>query len=162
MARIVNDLASANLANDSITNEIARNVPGMGDLVAQVPESPNPLDTATFAGDVTAPFEVTGSPLLRLGAPGALTTAQRVFQVSVKVWDRGPSGARLIWRGCRSFEAPFPEEISVRTWPNSHRFEAGHEIVLQVSAVDEPTFKSDTEPQVTTILPGALLELPVV
>lgn len=158
VARIVNDLASANLANDAITNEILGRAPGMGDLIAQVPESPNPIDTATFTSTpVTAPFEVTGAPTLRLPVQ---TTALRVFQIAGKVWDVGPDGARLIWRGCHSFEAPFPAEAAVRLWPNAHRFEAGHRIRLTVSAVDFPTFKPDTEPQTTSILAGARLELP--
>lgn len=160
VARIVNDVVSANLANDAITNEILGRIPGMGNVLAQVPESPNPLDTATFTSTpVITPFEVTGAPVLRLPVE---TTALRVFQVAAKVWDVGPAGARLIWRGCHSFEAPFDREVAMRLWPNAHRFEAGHQIVLQVSSVDFPTFKADTEPQVTSILVGARLELPKV
>lgn len=160
VATIVNDLASANLANDAISNEILGRIPGMGEVLARVPESPNPADTATFIGTVSSAFEVTGAPVVRLPAT---TSALRVFQVSAKVWDVDPAGsARLIWRGCRSFGAPFDEEVALTLWPNSHRFEVGHRIVLQVSAVDFPTFKPDTEPAVTMIGAGARLELPAV
>lgn len=156
---IVNDLVSANLANDAISNEILGRIPGMGSLLQQVPESPNPIDTATYVGTVTSPLTVLGAPQLTL--PWIATTSQRAFQISAKVWDVSSDGARMVWRGCKSFQSRNVFLTTLKLWPNAHRFEAGHQIVLQVSAVDFPTFKPDTEPTVTSFGSGARLELPV-
>lgn len=165
--RIANSLATANVANDAIVNEVGGRAPGMGDVLAGIPEDPNPSNTARFDGaTLTDAVEVTGAPLVTLPI---VTTAARVVQVSAKVWDVSDDSATLVWRGCGSFDSPGPSDpgqlepaatFELSLWPNSHVFAPGHRIVLTLSATDFPMFKPDTEPAVTTILHGARLDLP--
>lgn len=164
VGRVVNDLASVNVANDAITNEVARNIPGLGDAVRSVPEGASPLDTIAFSRELVAPLEVTGAPELTISLR---STARRVVQLSPKLWDVGEDGAALVNRGCLSVEIPagdlsLERTVGIKLWPNSHVFPAGHTLVLTLSAVDFPTFKPDTEPAVTEILAGSSLTLPVV
>lgn len=163
LATITNDAASVNVANDAIVRGLAARVdPGLSDGLANVPESANPIDTARFATDpLSTELTVVGSPSVHVPVT---TTATRVAQLSAKVWDVDASGAAtLVWRGCRSFEgleSEVPPAFDVTLWPNAHTFAPGHRIALSLSAVDFPTFKPDTEPQQTTILAGARLDLP--
>lgn len=156
--RVVNDLVNANVANDAITNEIARNV-GIGDVVRGVPETGTPLDTLSFDRALTAPLEVTGQPVLEARIS---TTAPRAAQLDAKIWDIGPGGAMLVNRGCLSFDPATGGTQRVMLWPNSHVFPAGHTLRLTIAAVDFPTFKADTDPAVTDILAGTRVILPVV
>jgi putative CocE/NonD family hydrolase len=161
---IVNDFATANVANDPIaTNEVPGRVPapGVRDAVRTVPEGANPLDTAPFLSDpLSTPLHVVGAP-----AVDALlsTTASRVVQLNAKVWDVAPDGSRvLVNRGCLSFENAGPKPVAAfDLWPNAHTFPAGHRIELTLAAVDFPVFKPDTEPALTDILAGTSLSLPV-
>lgn len=157
--RIVNPGPSANLANDSIVNEVVGRAPGMGDVVAQVPEDPDPLNTIRFTSTaLTEQVDVTGAPVVSMPIE---TTAPRVVQVSAKVWDVAPGSATLVWRGCGSYQSPgAATTVELPLWPNSHVFGVGHKIVLTLSATDVPMFKPDTDPAVTTILHGARLDLP--
>jgi putative CocE/NonD family hydrolase len=165
VATIVNDLASANLANDAIAaNEIAGRLPDprVGQTVRSIPESPNPLDTVNFA---SAPLpwsvHVLGSPIIEAKLS---TTAQRVVQLNAKVWDISPTGERtLLNRACISVDSPGASPtVRFALWPYAHTFKPGHRVGLMLSSVDAPTFKPDTEPSVTRILAGTRLILPVV
>jgi predicted acyl esterase len=129
-----------------------------------VPESASPVDTARFVSDaLTSPLNVVGAPAVRVPVS---TTATRVAQMAAKVWDVDQTGAAtLVWRGCRSFEdfrRDAEPSFALTLWPNAHTFLPGHRVLLTLSAVDFPTFKPDTEPQQTTILSGAYLDLPSV
>ncbi|MGH7855847.1 MAG: CocE/NonD family hydrolase C-terminal non-catalytic domain-containing protein, partial [Candidatus Binatia bacterium] len=155
---VVNDLANLNVRNDAILNEIARNFPGMGDVVQSVPENGTPLDTRSYASaPLDTPLEIVGAPVLELEM--ASTSVDR-FQVSAKLFDVPPAGeARMIGRGCVSLPGG-TAGAKLELWPNAHVFSAGHRIVLAISAVDFPVFKPDREPQVTTILRDTKLVLP--
>jgi predicted acyl esterase len=156
-ATLVNDLASFNVANDALVHEVAGNVPGMGDVLAQIPESENPLDTITYTSTpLTRALNVVGAPEVTVTQASTHATVQ---QLSAKVWDVSDAGAQLIWRGATS--GNHGDEVRFRLWPNAHRFEPGHRIVLTISSVDFPTFKPDTEPWSSTIaLAGTRLDLP--
>lgn len=156
---VVNDLASANVANEAIANEIARQVPGMGPVVRSVPEG-NPLDTVAYSTPpLPASLEVTGAPVVEAALA---TSASRVVQLNAKVWDVAPDGpGTLVNRGCASVEngGPVPT-VRLALWPNSHVFPERHRLMLTLAAVDFPTFKPDTEPSVTRILSATKLVLP--
>lgn len=156
-ARLVNDEASINVANDALVHEVAGNVPGMGDVLDQVPESRNPLDTITYASaPLTQSLNVVGAPEVTVTQS---STHRLVQQFDAKVWDASAAGAQLIWRGGTSGNNG--DQVSFRLWPNAHRFEPGHQIVLTISSVDFPTFKPDTEPWTSAIsLAGTRLDLP--
>ena len=156
-ATIINDYASFNVANDALVYEVANNVPGMGALLEQVPESQNPLDTITFtSAELTAPLNVVGAPVITIAQD---STRQLVQQFDAKVWDVSDAGAQLIWRGAIS--GLLAREVSFKLWPNAHRFQAGHRIVMTLSSVDFPTFKPDIEPwQAGILLVGTRLDLP--
>ncbi|MBI4728122.1 MAG: CocE/NonD family hydrolase [Acidobacteria bacterium] len=156
---IVNDVASANVANDPIlAGQAGGMAPGIGDVVRAVPEGANPLDTIRFARALNSDMEVTGAPVVETQFS---TSALRVLQIDAKVWDVAPDGsAMLVNKGCSSFD-PSSGNATVRLWPNSHVFPAGHSLVLTLSSTDFPTFKPDTEPVVTDILAGTMLTLPV-
>ena len=156
-AQLVNDAASANVANDALVHEVLDRIPGMGDVLDQVPESENPLDTITFA---SAPL---AQALNVVGAPEVTVTQDSthavVQQLTAKVWDVSEAGAQLIWRGATS--GAHGDVVTFRLWPNAHRFEPGHQVVLTISSVDFPTFKPDSEPWASTIsLAGTRLDLP--
>jgi predicted acyl esterase len=156
---ITNDLASLNFAHDSISKEIfERTAHGPVGVLESFPESPNPIDTMRWSSSpLTSALHVAGAAHIHLPVS---TTAQTVAQVSVKLWDVSAAGEQLIARGCRSFESP-RSPFDFYLWPNAHTFPAGHRIELSISAVDFPTFEADREPQQTTILPGARLDLPL-
>ena len=156
-ATLVNDAASANVANDALVHEVADRVPGMGAVLDGVPESENPLDTITYtSAPLTQALNVVGAPAVTVTQQSSHVTVQ---QLSAKVWDVGEAGAQLIWRGASS--GPHGSEVAFKLWPNAHRFEPGHRIVLTISSVDFPTFKPDTEPWQSTVdLSATRLELP--
>jgi predicted acyl esterase len=156
---ITNDLVSANFANDSISKEIfERDAHGPAGVLERFPESPNPIDTIRWSSSPLAqPLHMVGAAHIHLPVT---TTAVTVAQVSVKLWDVSASGEQIVARACSSFESP-RSPFDFDLWPNAHTFAAGHKIMLSISAVDFPTFEPDFEPQQTTILPGARLELPV-
>jgi putative CocE/NonD family hydrolase len=157
-ATLVNDAASINVANDALVHEISGNVPGLSDQLGSVPEDQAPYTTIRYT---SAPLEraldVVGAPQVTVTQD---STHQLVQQLDAKVWDLSDTGAaQLIWRGGTS--GNHGGEVSFKLWPNAHRFEAGHRIVLTISSVDFPTFKPDTEPWSSTIsLAGARLDLP--
>jgi predicted acyl esterase len=156
---ITNDLGSANFAHDSISKEIfERTLHGPVGVMEAMPESQNPIDTMHWSsGPLASALHVVGPTHVHLPVS---TTARAVAQVSAKLWDVSAGGAQLIARGCRSFESPRgPFDFDL--WPNAHTFAAGHRVELSISAVDFPTFEPDREPQRTTILPGARLDLPL-
>jgi putative CocE/NonD family hydrolase len=165
-AVIVNDGVSANLAADPMANEVDNQSrhnggPATAAVSTQVPEGPNPVDTATFtSAALDSALTMVGAPVLDVAYD---TTATQVAQINGKVWDIDASGARtLIARGCLSI--PITAAVghaALKLWPNAHTFPAGHRVQLTLSAVDEPTFKADVEPQVMRIA-GARLDLPVV
>ena len=157
-ATLVNDAASFNVANDALVHEVAGNVPGMGDVLDQVPESQNPLDTITYtSAPLTQALNVVGAPQVTVTQDSSHT---RVQQLVAKVWDVSEAGAQLIWRGGTS--GMNGDQVSFKLWPNAHRFEVGHQIVLTISSVDFPTFKPDTEPWTSTLsLAGTRVDLPV-
>jgi predicted acyl esterase len=177
LATIVNDAASANVANDAITHEVPRQIddgirshggPATSLHTAPdgVPESVNPLDTATFAAGSLA-----SSTPTYVGAPEAQvhyrTTARHALQFDVKLWQSFPGGARrLVWRGCTSI-GNIPESgegtATFQLWPNAVRLgEQNDTLMMTISTVDFPTFKPDTEPHATTLLAGTLVSLPAV
>lgn len=156
-AMLLNDYVSANVANDALVLELAQNVPGMGDVLEQLPESQNPLDTITYTSPaLTEALDVVGAPEVTIAQDSTRTVVQ---QLSAKVWDLSAEGIQLIWRGAIS--GPLGKEVSFKLWPNAHRFEVGHQIVLTISSVDFPTFKPDVEPwQANILLGGTRLDLP--
>jgi len=156
-ATLVNDLASVNVANDALVHEVVGQAPGMGDVLDRVPESQNPLDTITYtSAPLSQALVVVGAPEVAIQQDSAHVVVQ---QLDAKVWDVSAAGAQLIWRGGTS--GPNGDTVSFRLWPNAHRFEPGHQIVLTISSVDFPTFKPDTEPWRSTIsLAGTRLDLP--
>lgn len=150
---IVNTVASANLATEPILSNQA------APLVAPVPDSPSSPATLTFATAAMAePLGFTGAPRVAIRYA---STAQRVAQFNVKLWDEQGGSRRMITRGCLSDETPGDGTADFDLWPNSHVLAAGHRLVMTISTTDFPTFKPDTEPQVSTIasatiaLPGA-------
>ncbi|HUP93067.1 MAG TPA: CocE/NonD family hydrolase [Solimonas sp.] len=157
-ADLLNDLVSVNVANDALVHEVAGNVPGMGDVLDQVPESANPLDTIRYTSAVLgAPLNVVGAPVLTVTQESTHAVVQ---QLDAKVWDEDEGGSvQLIWRGAVS--GPLGSEVSFALWPNAHRFEPGHRIILTISSLDFPTFKPDIEPWSSTIsLADTRLDLP--
>lgn len=156
-AMLANDAASLNVANDALVHEVAGQVPGLGDVLDQVPESENPFDTITYtSAPLVQALDVVGAPVVTVRQDSTHISVQ---QLAAKVWDVGDAGARLIWRGATS--GAHGDEVSFALWPNAHRFEPGHRIVLTISSVDFPTFKPDTEPWVATVaLDGTRLDLP--
>lgn len=156
-AVLMNDYLSVNVANDALVLEVANNVPGMGDVLAQIPESQNPLGTITYTSPaLTQPLDVVGAPEVVIAQD---STRSAVQQFSAKVWDLSGADAQLIWRGAIS--GPLGNEVSFKLWPNAHRFEPGHQIVLTISSVDFPTFKPDVEPwRANILLAGTRLVLP--
>jgi putative CocE/NonD family hydrolase len=156
---LINDYASANVSNDALTLEVARNVPGLDSVLEQLPENPNPLDTIVFtSAPLAAPLDVVGAPIITVAQDSTRTIVQ---QFDAKVWDQSDAGFQLIWRGAIS--GLLGLETSFKLWPNAHRFDAGHQIVLMISSVDFPTFKPDIEPWVAGIvLAKTKLEMPTV
>jgi putative CocE/NonD family hydrolase len=156
---LINDYASANVANDALTLEVALNVPGLNSVLEEVPESVNPLDTLTFASEpLAAALDVVGAPLITITQD---STRSIVQQFAVKVWDTSELGAQLIWRGATS--GLLGRQTSFKLWPNAHTFAPGHRIVLTISSVDFPTFKPDVEPWMSNIvLSETRLDLPTV
>ncbi len=156
-ATLINDYASFNVANDALVYEVANNVPGMGAMLEQVPESQNPLDTITYTTAALAkPLNVVGAPEITIAQDSTRTFVQ---QFDVKVWDVSDAGAQLIWRGATS--GLLGTQVSFKLWPNAHRFEPGHKIMLTISSVDFPTFKPDIEPwRAAILLSGTRLDLP--
>lgn len=156
-ATLLNDAFSANFANDALIHEIAGNAPGLGDILNQVPEGRNPLDTITYTSlALTQPLNVVGAPEVTITQD---STRSLVQQLDAKVWDIGAEGAQLIWRGGTS--GLLGNQVSFKLWPNAHRFEPGHKIVLTISSVDFPTYKPDIEPWRANILLSATrLDLP--
>ena len=156
-APLLNDYLSVNVANDALVHEVAGNVPGMGDVLDQIPESKNPLDTITYtSAPLATALDVVGAPLVTVAQD---STRNVVQQLDAKVWDLSGAGAQLIWRGAIS--GLLEKQLSFKLWPNAHRFEAGHQIVLTISSVDFPTFKPDVEPWLANIqLSGTRLDLP--
>ncbi len=158
-ATLINDYLSANVANDALVLEIAGNAPGLGDVLIQVPESENPLDTITYtSAPLTQPLNAVGAPEVTVTQD---STHQQVQQLDAKVWDVSAQGAQLIWRG--GVSGRHGDVVSFKLWPNAHRFDAGHQIMLTISSVDFPTYKPDIEPWRASIsLAGTRLDLPVV
>ena len=158
-ATLINDYASVNVANDAVVHQIAGAVSGLGDVLDQVPESQNPLDTITYtSAPLTQPVNVVGAPLVTVAQR---STHKIVQQLDAKVWDLSDAGAQLIWRGATSGNNG--SVVSFKLWPNAHEFTIGHQVVLTISSVDFPTFKPDVEPWISTVsLIGTRLDLPVV
>jgi len=156
---ITNDLASLNVANDSISKEIfERDAHGPTGVLEQFPESPNPIDTMTWtSGPLRSTLHMVGFARLHLPITSTATTAA---QVSAKLWDVSASGRQIIARSCKSF-SPGLAAVDLNLWPNAHTFAKGHRLELTISAVDFPTFEPDFEPQQTAILKGARLDLPI-
>lgn len=156
---LINDYASANVSNDALTLEVASNVPGLDSVLEQLPENANPLDTLRFTSEpLAAPLDVVGAPIITIAQDSTRTIVQ---QFDVKVWDQSDAGFQLIWRGAIS--GLLGTTTSFALWPNAHRFDAGHRIVLMVSSVDFPTFKPDVEPWTSGIvLAGTSLQMPKV
>src|SRR5581483_3499186 len=156
---LVNDYASVNVSNDALTLEVAGNVPGLDSVLEQLPENANPLDTIRFtSAPLAAPLDVVGAPIVTVVQDSTRTVVQ---QLDAKVWDESEAGFQLIWRGAIS--GPLGLKTSFSLWPNAHRFDAGHRIVLMISSVDYPTFEPDIEPWTSNIvLAKTKLDLPVV
>ncbi|MFN2611604.1 MAG: CocE/NonD family hydrolase [Actinomycetota bacterium] len=157
---IVNDLANANIANDSVTsNEIAGRVGATG-IVKSVPDSGTPVDTQTFIGPaLPSALESTGSPMLHLSAT---STAKKVTQIDAKVWDISPNGSsEIVNRGCWSGDPQRLSSLSLALWPNSHVWAAGHHIALSIGTVDFPVFEADKEPAAVTLTSPTNIEVPV-
>ncbi len=145
---LINDYASANVSNDALTLEVASNVPGLDSVLEQLPENANPLDTLRSTSEpLAAALDVVGAPIITIAQDSTRTIVQ---QFDVKVWDQSDAGFQLIWRGAIS--GPLGLETSFSLWPNAHRFDAGHRIVLMISSVDFPTFKPDVEPWITNVV----------
>ncbi|HVL89790.1 MAG TPA: CocE/NonD family hydrolase [Actinomycetota bacterium] len=148
LGTIVNTVASANLATEPILSNRA------GPLVSNVPDSPGSPATLRFATDpVAAPLEFTGAPRVAIRYD---STAQRVAQFNVKLWDEHDGRRRMITRGCLSDETPGDGIADFDLWPASHVLAPGHRLVMTVSTVDFPTFKPDTEPQASTLASATL------
>lgn len=148
LGTIVNTAASANLATEPILSNRA------APLVSNMPDSRNPADTLTFATDAAvAPLEFTGAPRVSIRYA---STAQRVAQFNVKLWDERDGARRMITRGCLSDETPGDGVADFDLWPNSHVLAPGHRLVMTISTVDFPTFKPDTEPQASTLASATL------
>lgn len=156
-ATLINDAASANVANDALVHEVLDRIPGMGDVLDRVPESENPLDTIRFtSAPLAQPLDVVGAPAVTITQDSTHAVVQ---QLNAKVWDVGESGAQLVWRGGAS--GAHGDVVTFKLWPNAHRFEPGHQIVLTISSVDFPAFKPDTEPWSSTVsLAGTRVDLP--
>jgi len=143
LGTIVNTVASANLATEPILSNRA------APLVSNIADSPESPATLTFATDpAAAPFEFTGAPRVAIRYD---STAQRVAQFNVKLWDEHDGQRRMITRGCLSDETPGDGIADFDLWPNSHVLAPGHRIEMTISTVDFPTFKPDTEPQTSTL-----------
>lgn len=151
-APITNTAASANIATEPIISNRS------GGAFASVPDSQNPLDTIE-----SSRFSLQSKALV--GAPRASirysTTAKRVVQFNVKLWETAPDGSRrLITRGCFSDETPADGLAEFDLWPNAHAVRSSRSIWYSISSVDVPTFKADTEPHVTVIKAGTTVTLP--
>jgi putative CocE/NonD family hydrolase len=145
---LVNDEISVNVANDALTYEVASAIPGMGAIIESVPEGASPLDTVAFeSAPLAQPLEAVGAPLVTIVQD---STRSLVQQFDAKLWDLSDAGAQLIWRGAIS--GPLAKEVSFKLWPNAHRFDAGHRVLLTISSVDFPTFKPDVELWSTNLL----------
>jgi hypothetical protein len=157
--RLLNDYASANVSNDALTLEVARNVPGLDSVLEQLPENVNPLDTLRFtSAPLTTALDVVGAPTITIAQD---STRAIVQQFDAKIWDLSGFGAQLIWRGAIS--GLLGRQTSFKLWPNAHTFEPGHQMVLMISSVDFPTFKPDVEPWMANIvLAETRLDLPAV
>ncbi len=148
LAGLINDYASANVSNDALTLEVARNVPGLDSVLEQLPESTNPLDTVTFTSEpLIEALDIVGAPTITITQD---STRAIVQQFAVKVWDLSDFGVQLIWRGAVS--GVLGRQTAFKLWPNAHTFEPGHRIVLMISSVDFPTFKPDVEPWAANLL----------
>lgn len=156
-ATLVNDAASANVANDALVHEVFDRIPGMGDVLDRVPEGASPLDTLTFtSAPLTQALNVVGAPAITIAQA---STHRMVQQLNAKVWDVSAAGAQLVWRGGAS--ANHGDRVTFKLWPNAHRFEPGHQLVLTLSSVDFPTFKPDREPWSSSLaLAGTRVDLP--
>jgi predicted acyl esterase len=156
---LVNDDASMNFANDSISKEIVeRDAHGPAGVLEQFPESPGPLNTVRYAGPaLPRAMRIVGS--VRLVLP-VTSSARRTAQVTAKLYDVGPDGSTLLTRACQSLDAPVTQ-FAFTLWPMAHTFAAGHHVELSLSTVDFPTFEPDLEPAVTTVLGGARIEVPI-
>jgi hypothetical protein len=106
-------------------------------------------------------FTLLGLPKVSVSYSMTGEDATAVF----KLWDVAPSGLKtLVTRGVyRLTHAtdPMPEgALSTKLFGNDYRFEAGHEIELEVSQTDAPFFRPDNFPSTITFA-SLRLALPI-
>lgn len=101
-----------------------------------------------------------GSPLVSIGATATGPDAQ----VAVRLWDVDPASDRRwlvtrgVHRGVPGESAAGPTELLLA--PQAYRFEAGHEVLVEVTANDEPYLLANRQPS-TVAVDGLSLALPV-
>ena len=133
------------------------------------PESPLvPGSLATY--DVAVSELSGGGPLVIAGQPAvtfhAVTPAYRV-QLDVRLFDVDASGTKqLITRGTRTLDSGTPglpigsADVTVLTYGNLWRAEAGHTLRIELTNVDSPYLSPSRVPSVTTVT-GVAMEVPI-
>lgn len=128
------------------------------------PESPLvPGSLATYETLLQATQVIAGQPVLTFHA---WTLSHRV-QLNVRLFDVSPSGdKRLVTRGTHTLDSGSPTvplgdvDVSITTYGNYWRAEAGHTLRVELTNVDSPYITPSRIPSATTIT-GLALHLPV-
>ena len=121
-------------------------------------DQPETAGVATWRAPVGQAFTLIGDPRLDL----VYSTVGTDVQLNVRLWDVAPDGVQtLVTRGVYRLVEPLTGEqkLSYDLYGNHWRFEAGHELMLEVTSDDSPFFRRDNFPSTTTIS-SARLTLP--
>jgi pimeloyl-ACP methyl ester carboxylesterase len=108
------------------------------------------LRTYVGLGSVTVPYMFTGAPYSA--------------QLDARLFDRAPDGTELLMtRGTYRLTTPGPEPTTLELplYGNHWRLQPGHQIRIDLTQVDDPTYRPSNLPSSISFLQGVTLELPI-
>lgn len=122
---------------------------------------------ATGPGAVTVTFPPVSHSLTLLGAPVVQSTAVLLgtsAELSATLWDVNPGTGQqtLITRSVQRLKGQVGQVLhtTFELWPTAWPLQAGHELQLQLTQSDAPTWRPDNEPSALR-LSGMALRLPI-
>jgi hypothetical protein len=139
----------------SATDHVVIGLQRRGCVTTDLPETPG---VATWRVPLERDFTLLGMPRLEL----AYEATGPDIQLNSRLWDVAPDGVQtLITRGAHRVVGPGAGEQSATydLYGNHWRFEAGHELMLEVTGDDSTFFRRDNFPSVITVN-SAKLTLP--
>jgi hypothetical protein len=127
-------------SSSPVPNEVSR-------YTAYSEPLPSPR-TYVGLGSVTVPYVFTGVPY------GA--------QLDARLFDRGPDGTEfLMTRGTYRMTTPGAGTLTLPLYGNHWRLEAGHQIRIDLTQVDAPTYRPSNAGATISFTQGVTLELPI-